>query len=485
MLTRSDYRVRDDLRRHWLLVIVLAIVVVTWGWLDVRRRGRIEPGREDAHRTDFTVYTVAGSAFFDGRDPYTVTNVRGWSYLYPPLFALAVSPLAELDTETQTFVWFLISAGFAVGVYIESRRLLSALAPSYATLPASQGDAGSITYGWWLLPAFLAIGFPALNCLQRGQIGLLQLYCLLLGARWILTARSPALWVAGGAVLALPAALKITPLLPIATLLLMLVVRAVRQSGERWRTALATAGVTAGFALWLFVVPGLVIGWNSNLRHLQAFSEKVLLHASNVRTDDFGGEIDSPRNQSLDNAIYRLGLWITYVPDIGPDGKPFVHVTRPRIGELPRVPLASQISFAINCLLLLGLCLQAVALGWNGRPLALALGFGLAAALSLIASPVSRGHYFVMLLPALLLAPRWLSEHGRTRAARWAVWLPAVMTILHYALLNTVGRIGWYGLAIAAWYVWLCVTAARKLPAVGQSDVPLPLGSDAPLRRAA
>jgi hypothetical protein len=173
------------------------------------------------------------------------------------------------------------------------------------------------------------------------------------------------------------------------------------------------------------------------------------------------------------------------VPDIGPDGKPFVHVTRPRIGELPRVPLASQISFGINCLLLLGLCVQAAALGWNGRPLALALGFGQAAALSLIVSPVSRGHYFVMLLPVLLVAPLWLSERGRPRAANWAVWLPAGMTILHYALLNTVGRIGWYGLAIAGWYVWLSVTAVLKTPAAGQGDVASRLNAEAPLRRAA
>ena len=25
-----------------------------------------------------------GAAFFDGREPYDVTNIRGWKYLYPP-----------------------------------------------------------------------------------------------------------------------------------------------------------------------------------------------------------------------------------------------------------------------------------------------------------------------------------------------------------------------------------------------------------------
>ena len=45
------------------------------------------------HKTDFTVYTEAGAAFFDGRPPYEVSNPRGWIYLYPPLFAMLVAPL--------------------------------------------------------------------------------------------------------------------------------------------------------------------------------------------------------------------------------------------------------------------------------------------------------------------------------------------------------------------------------------------------------
>src|SRR5262245_38685895 len=74
---------------------VLALMVaglILWGWVDVRKRGRIDPQNPENHRTDFTVYTEAGAAFFDGRDPYRVTNPRGWGYLYPPLFAMLVAP---------------------------------------------------------------------------------------------------------------------------------------------------------------------------------------------------------------------------------------------------------------------------------------------------------------------------------------------------------------------------------------------------------
>ena len=88
---------------------VLVIGLTIWGWLDVRERGQTHPNHADFHRTDFTVYTEAGAAFFDGREPYEATNPRGWYYLYPPLFALLVSPLAALDYKSQVVVWYIIS----------------------------------------------------------------------------------------------------------------------------------------------------------------------------------------------------------------------------------------------------------------------------------------------------------------------------------------------------------------------------------------
>lgn len=58
---------------RWVWIIVVAILLV-WGFTDVRRRADLDPHNIGAHRTDFTVYTEAGAAFFDGRDPYAVTN---------------------------------------------------------------------------------------------------------------------------------------------------------------------------------------------------------------------------------------------------------------------------------------------------------------------------------------------------------------------------------------------------------------------------
>jgi hypothetical protein len=85
---------------------------------------------------------------------------------------------------------------------------------------------------------------------------------------------------------------------------------------------------------------------------------------------------------------------------------------------------------------------------------------GLACAASLIVSPLSRGHYFMVLLPAALWTP--LVLHAPSRAAlRWVAVLVA-LTTTHYVLLDTVGRIGWLGLGLATWYTAALVLLLRR-----------------------
>ena len=78
--------------------------------------------------TDFTVFTEAGAALFDGRNLYRVTNPRGWYYLYPSLFALR-PPLSFLDSRSQVFIWYLISIASGFGCYDEACRIWAATRP--------------------------------------------------------------------------------------------------------------------------------------------------------------------------------------------------------------------------------------------------------------------------------------------------------------------------------------------------------------------
>ena len=133
----------------------------------------------DIHKTDFTVYTEAGAAFFDGRDPYAVTNPRGWGYLYPPLFAIVVAPLHALPPQAQVLVWFALERADGLGLL--SANACGSPGPCCPTSPSAESSVrfppGSAR------PRVLAALLPALNCLQRGQVGVAKLYLLLLGFR--------------------------------------------------------------------------------------------------------------------------------------------------------------------------------------------------------------------------------------------------------------------------------------------------------------
>ena len=211
--------------RFRYVATVLVIGLTIWGWLDVRERGQTHPNHADFHRTDFTVYTEAGAAFFDGREPYEVPSPRGLHYLYPPLFALRVSPLAALDFKSQVVVWYIMSIVLAFGCYRESRRLWTLL----VTSDADQAGTGPGLAFWVGACAGLTVLFPALECLQRGQVGIALVYPLLLGFRLTLSGRSWPIWWLGGVVLGWPIVVKLIPALPVIFLMLI-----------RWAAAIPT-----------------------------------------------------------------------------------------------------------------------------------------------------------------------------------------------------------------------------------------------------
>jgi hypothetical protein len=53
---------------RWIWIVVVAFLLL-WGFPDVRRCEDVDPQSIGRHQTDVTVYTEAGAAFFDGRNP--------------------------------------------------------------------------------------------------------------------------------------------------------------------------------------------------------------------------------------------------------------------------------------------------------------------------------------------------------------------------------------------------------------------------------
>ena len=253
---------------------VLVIGLTIWGWFDVRERAQTHPDHLDFHRTDFTVYTAAGDAFFDGREPYAVTSPRGWHYLYPPLFGLLVSPLAALDFKSQVVVWYIISIVLAFGCYSEARHLWTLLVASDSG-EADVGRNAALRIG---ACAGLTVLLPTLECLQRSQVGIALLYFLLLGFRLTLGRRSWPIWSLGGVVLGWPIVVKLIPALPVAVLLLQHWSAALapsRSPRSLGRAAAVTLGPALGVFLFTLAIPAACIGWSENLHHLRTWSRKV------------------------------------------------------------------------------------------------------------------------------------------------------------------------------------------------------------------
>ncbi|CAI2718756.1 glycosyltransferase family 87 protein [Nitrospina watsonii] len=456
------------LNRRFLIVIFLALII--WGLTDVRYRASLHPDEPHKHRTDFTVYTEAGAAFFDGRDPYEVTNSRGWKYLYPPLLALTVAPLHGLPTHWQGLIWFALSVAMFWGCYKESVRLLG-LAFRDRSLHLERLQPYLLLVGGCV---FVAVLFPMLNCMQRGQIGVAKAYFLLLGFRLVMENRGWRRPFLGGVAMTVAVVLKITPIVPVCFVVFQAGVAWLR---KRHRTAAAPGffgvmgGATAGLLLFFLILPAGLVGWNANLKHLGTWYQKVGNQSVEFDADN---NLDNPftvRNQSFSNAVYRLGNWVAHVFFDGPPDK---HVHLKKSGPMPMDADGVQTTvFLIRVGLVLLLFPVAVRLTGSDTVLNRSLLFGLACVAALIVSPVARGHYYMLQLPALMFVPLWLYQQGENRWARRMAIIPVVLSLLHYAWVPVTGRMGLLGIGTTLWYLIVVIRLlAARVPESGTASAP-------------
>jgi hypothetical protein len=476
-------------RRLWWFC--LSVAIVAWGWFDVRSRARIDPLNPTVHKTDVTVYTVAAQAMFAGEDPYEVSNPRGWHYLYPPILAILMYPIALLPSTEQAFVWFLCCTLCVIGSVVESRKLWRWWSGEIATIQIPAW------LSWGLLAAMF---FPVLNCLQRGQVGVVLLYFLLLGCRLILVSQSRWLVLLGGVVLALPVAIKLTPLLPAAVLAGGLLFRDLLWNKNRpsntshsqrdWRGALTCVGGCLGLLVWLLAVPAMTVGGDANAQMLRTWVARV------VSNNDVGVENDfhyrSKRNQSLANGVWRLGNFVAY--QAGWSEVSDERVDQPNVISVLMPMDESQARFIAPLVSLIGL----VALTWLMLRAAYAHDlrlwpaiFGLGCLASLVVSPLSWGHHYAIAWPAALFVPAILYQQGKTATAQRMVWSFAALFLLHYIGLNFAGRIGLLGIGAGVWFlaavyqVTMCVTASMSAKTEQSSGQSTTKSTTTMVRRAA
>jgi len=209
--------------------------------------------------------------------------------------------------------------------------------------------------------------------------------------------------------------------------------------------------------LWFLLVPAVTIGHPANVAHLRTWISRV------VANDNVGGANDfnfkSKRNQSLDNGVRRLGNFLAYTWGGGPDDQ---LVDQP---ELPQIIMPME-SKAVNRgikLAVLGflLCLGALVLrtAWQDSLAAWPAVFGLGCLATVIVSPLSWGHHFVMGAPAMLFVPALSSQLLNQRYAKLLPASAALLLIAHYAMLEQAGRIGLLGIGMSCWCAAAIVVA--------------------------
>jgi hypothetical protein len=459
----------------------LIIGLTIWCYVDVRRRGEIIPGHIESHSTDFTVFTEAGAAFFDGRDPYKVTSPRGWFYLYPPMFALLVSPLASLDAQSQVVVWFIVSVALAFGCYGESRRLWRLLVARDAVTYGEGVTRRDLPLGVGLLVGSTVL-LPALECLQRGQLGIALLYPLLLGFRLALFGPTRPIKCLGGVILAWPVVAKLIPALPVGFLLMLLWTATLARSKSprsAGRTAAVSLGVALGVFLFALGLPAACVGWGRNLSHLATWAQKVMLNSDAGQAAKV--DIDTASNQSLSNAAHMLVAKVRVsagLPVAGSsaddkrDAATWMAAVSAR-AEQRRVDLGVRWAVRVGqSIVLVLLAVVGYTMARRGDVLGQATTYGLASLAIVLVSPVAWTHYYVLAWPAVMFAPLWLARRGYPIAAGVSGASPAVLTWAHYLAKPWAGSIGLLGLGTSIWC--LAVLTLLSLAAFSVPPVPIP-----------
>jgi len=221
--------------RRALIWVAVAVVAAGYFWLDVRQRARLDRGVK-RHRTDFTVYQYAARALKQGEDPYAARNPRGYRYVYPPLLAVLLQPVADWEPQDAALVFYLLSVAALIGSVLLLRRVVGGRWPPI------------------LVAAVVCLGF-AHQGFQRGQVTHVLLF-LQVAALALLLARR---YATAGLFLGLGGALRLTPLFPAYAVGIGLLAGAFARQGLQPPLRFG-GGLAGGMFLGFVLVPVLWLG---------------------------------------------------------------------------------------------------------------------------------------------------------------------------------------------------------------------------------
>ncbi len=257
------------------VALVIIVVVLLSGVYFAWRSGT----DANTYSNDFNVYFFAARELLQGRTPYENSLGESTAYLYPPLLAELLVPLALLPLPVAAYIWFLLSAAAT----FTALRLSAYLVENEFGVPPS---GGTIAIGHFRLKAVLQT-FTAVLLLRfildnadYGQVNLMVTALAIAHVYFYAQNRKPAAAIA----LALAATLKLTPAILLAYHL----------AKRRWRFAAVSAILTVAFLALSFAPFG--------TRAPQTFTSFLNRTVKNEQ----GFDLAYHGNQSLCGAIERL-----------------------------------------------------------------------------------------------------------------------------------------------------------------------------------
>lgn len=367
-------------------------------------------------------------------------------YLYPPLLAALLWPVAWLAYPWQGVLGLGLNILLVAGCLVECGRLARRL---------RRARPHGFPVRWSVVGVALLASLHAVQMTTRlGQVSFGLLWLMLRGYRLATGADRGRAVMLGGVCWAAAAVIKPWPAL--AALLLVGVVGLHEAAPEAARRrGLYVAGLLGGLVLWLWVVPGLVIGWRWNAELLQSWFQHIV-RGPPLGWDD-PASLLSAANQPLRNAV-RL-FYVSSHPGVAP------------LAPLP--PDWAAAAVLLNGLLAALVALAVVQLIRHPQPGGAEVAVSLGLALALLSAPSLFLHGYVLMLPLYLTVPAWLQATGRPgRALGWA------LALIGIALLNGALWSGWglMGLGHAALTAAAAGAALRPPPAWGAGALPAERG---------
>ena len=269
-----------DSKVKWVVAALVLITIMVLGGLMVHRAAF-----STELNSDFMTYRAAGWAVWTGGDVYAVQNSRGWPYVYPPPFAILMTPFGLMSPFTGSIIWF----GLSVVLVASSLQLGVAMVREL-------GGVGRNPFWLYVLSFLMVLPWVGQGAVE-GQATIPTLWLLMVALyRW-----QRGRDISSGAALACAGLLKVFPL----ALLLYFTWE------KRWRLVMGTiaALIVAGMLL-----PALVYGWQRNLAYWQEWVSTIVQPSLAVealprqsRVNERVLSPDNPRNQALRAVLWRLG----------------------------------------------------------------------------------------------------------------------------------------------------------------------------------